>query len=428
MKTTTRIIAWLLLAAAFTVHAETRVALVIGNGAYEHAPHLPNPVHDATDVAAALGRLGYTVQLVTDARLPGMQEALARFARVATGADQAMIYYAGHGMEAGGVNYLLPVEARVESESTVPFEAVSLSNVMGVASGARHLGLVVLDACRNNPLAGGTRSTGRGLAAVEPAGSKLLVAYATRDGHVAADGSGRNSPYTAAILETLQEPGLEVRVFWGKVHDRVLSATRNAQEPFIYGALGGEQIYLNSLVPVPATPGPGAPSAEVLLWQSVERLKTAEAYRAYLEQYPAGQFSSIAKLQLAALTPRPVSGAGAPSTPAPKPQEPSAAASAAALTNWNAGWFMQFDEKSKAQACQRASEPDLKGSTVLQCSSFFGDGRTAFLVRLGPSKDRAAFDMTRKRYLSRGVFSVLLHNEDCPLLALHPVDCASPSP
>jgi formylglycine-generating enzyme required for sulfatase activity len=231
----------------------TRVALVIGNGAYEHTLRLPNPVNDATDIAASLGSLGYSVQLVKDATKVDMEVALARFAGVARGADQVMIYYSGHGMEVKGINYLLPLDASIESETTVPLEAVSLPTVMDIAAGARQLGMVVLDACRSNPLADtmqrvdGTRGAySRGLQRVEPHGN-LLVAYATREGAVAADGDGRNSPYTTAILSALQKPGLEVRLFWGLVRDSVLSATQDKQEPAIYGSLGAEQIFLNSL-------------------------------------------------------------------------------------------------------------------------------------------------------------------------------------
>jgi uncharacterized caspase-like protein len=425
----------LLLAVTFSVHAQMRVALVFGNGAYEHAPVLRNPVRDARAISEALRVLGYDVQVVTDARKPAMEAALASFATSARRAQQALVFYSGHGLEVRGINYLLPVEARIVSESTVALEAVPLPAVMEVAAGARQLGLVVLDACRDNPLANsmersdGTKGASRGLASVEPTGSNLLVAYATRNGRVAEDGQGDHSPYTTAILEALQVHGLEVRQLWGRVRNRVLATTNRAQEPFTYGTLGEEALYLNPPAASPPPPPQYDPRAgELAVWQSALRLGTADAYRDYLTQYPAGQFSTQAKLQIAALTSRPASGAAAPSTPAPKPQEPRPAASAAALTNWNAGWFIQFDEKSKAQACQRASEPDLKGSTVLQCSSFFGDGRPAFLVRLGPSKDRAALDMTRKRYLSRGVFSVILRNEDCSLLLPHAVDCASPSP
>jgi formylglycine-generating enzyme required for sulfatase activity/uncharacterized caspase-like protein len=310
--------AWLLAFLPDALLAQERVALVIGNGKYAHARVLSNPVHDATDMAAALGKIGYRVQLVTDTSKAGMEAALKQFRRAATGADQAMIYYSGHGIEVGGVNYLLPVEASLESETDVPLEAVSLSEVMGVASRARRLALVVLDACRDNPLANsmprvnGAKGVGMGLATPNPTGNEL-VAFATRDGQTSSDGTGRNSPYTKAILDTLQEPGLEVRLFWGRVHDRVMSSTRPPQEPFIYGSLGGEQLYLNPPVPAATTPVPGAPSAEVLLWQSVERLRTAEAYRAYIAQYPTGQFSSIAKLQLAALT-RPASGGSSSSS------------------------------------------------------------------------------------------------------------------
>jgi formylglycine-generating enzyme required for sulfatase activity len=292
-----------------------RVALVIGNGAYENTAHLPNPVHDAADIAAALEKLHYSVQLLTDASKAGMEAALARFSREVSGADQAFIYYAGHGIVVGGVNYLLPVEARVESERSVPLEAVALPTVMGVAQGA-HLGIVVLDACRNNPLvshlqnAGGARALARGLAAVDPAGSNLLVAYATRDGHVAADGTGRNSPYTLAILQTLQEPGLEVNLFWRKVRDRVLAATQSQQEPFTYGSLSSEQLYINP----PAGPPPAGPQydRELVMWQGAQALGTADAYREYLSHYPQGQYSGLAKLQIAALIrPAPEASPGA---------------------------------------------------------------------------------------------------------------------
>jgi formylglycine-generating enzyme required for sulfatase activity len=250
-----------------------------------------------------------------------MEAALTQFAKAATGADQAVVYYSGHGIEVGEVNYLLPVEASIESEPTVPVEAVSLAAVMGIASGGRQLGLVVLDACRDNPLAGSMKradgatrgAASRGLVRVEASGN-LLVAYATRDGQVASDGAGTHSPYTTAILDALKEPGLEVRLFWGKVHDSVLSATNRSQEPFTYGALGAKALYLNppaSAASVnPAGPPPPAydsRAAELALWQSAQSLGTAEAYLDYLKKYPEGQFSDQAKLHVAALT-RPVAG------------------------------------------------------------------------------------------------------------------------
>jgi uncharacterized caspase-like protein len=319
MRTTTCLAFCLLLTAAFSVHAERRVALVIGNGAYEHAPVLRNPVQDARAIAAALGNLGYGVQLVTDAKKPAMEAALAKFAGQASGADQAVVYYSGHGIEVGGVNYLLPVEASIASEATVPLEAVSLPTVMGVASRARQLGLVVLDACRDNPLgnsmerSNGTRGATRGLGAVEPTGN-LLVAYATKDGRVAADGTGVHSPYTAAILDTLKVQGLEVQLFWRQVHDRVLSATSRAQEPFTYGALGAEALYLN---PPAASAGGSPPPAAALsppaasgpavnpdedAWSAARDADTAGAYQAYLKAFPHGVHAVAARIRLAGKT------------------------------------------------------------------------------------------------------------------------------
>jgi hypothetical protein len=181
---------------------------------------------------------------------------------------------------------------------------------MGIASGARRLALVVLDACRDNPLANsiervnGTRGATRGLAPVEPVGSNLLVAYATKDGHVASDGTGAHSPYTTAILEALKVPGLEVQLLWRQVHDRVLSATGRAQEPFTYGALGAEALYLNPPGPTGVSGAPIVQSgsaydpraAELAVWQSAQSIGTANAYRDYLSRYPDGQFSTQAKL------------------------------------------------------------------------------------------------------------------------------------
>jgi hypothetical protein len=337
MRTKTWVTFCLLLSAAFSIHAETRVALVIGNGAYEHAAHLRNPVQDAHAIAAAFRGLGYSVQLVEDARLPGMQAALSQFARAAAGADQAVVYYSGHGIEVGGVNYLLPVEASIATERTVALEAVPLPAVMDIAAAARRLGLVVLDACRDNPLANsmthanGTKSASRGLGRVEPTGN-LLVAYATKDGQVASDGAGPNSPYTTAILEALKVPGLEVQLFWRKVHDSVLSATGRAQEPFTYGALGAEALYLNppgsasgnNQFVAPPRPSSDQSAVELALWHSAEKLGTEEGYREYLAQYPQGKFSRMANLQVAALTRHSAAPAVPPLASIGRPSEPDA--------------------------------------------------------------------------------------------------------
>ncbi len=243
------LLAALLLASG--VHAAEKVALVIGNAKYQHTTTLANPVNDARDIAAALRNAGFAVEpVVENADKARLQAALAAFADKAHGARQALVYYAGHGIEAAGENYLVPVDAPLRNERTVSLEAVKLSDVLAVVSSAGQLGLVVLDACRDNPLAArmqridATRSATRGLGPPGEPGGNLMVVYAAEAGRVAADGAGRNSPFTQAVLGALNAPPMEVRQFWGHVRDQVFRSTGGAQRPFTYGSLGGEAIYL----------------------------------------------------------------------------------------------------------------------------------------------------------------------------------------
>ena len=228
--------------------AQTRVALVIGNSAYRHVPALPNPRNDASDVAASLERLGFAVRRIDDAGFEQMRRALLEFGTAARGADMAIVFFAGHGMEIGGDNWLVPVDAELKSDLDTEQEAISLRNVVVTVSAASKLGLVVLDACRNNPFmakmqrTAATRAVDRGLARVEPTGS-VLVAYAARDGTVADDGTGRNSPFTTALLRHMETPGLEINFLFRRVRDDVITATGRRQEPFVYGSLSKQEIY-----------------------------------------------------------------------------------------------------------------------------------------------------------------------------------------
>ena len=230
--------------------AETRVALVIGNSAYRAAPRLNNPTRDAGGVAEALRRVGFsTITVRLDADQGEMRASLQAFARAARTADVAAVYFAGHGLEMGGVNYLIPVDARLSADSDVAYEAIPLDLVMDAVSGARRLGLVMLDACRNNPFVaqmavrrGSQRSLGRGLARVEPIGNTLVV-YAARDGTTATDGDASNSPFAQAVIKRLPTPGLEVGLAFRQVRDDVVAATGGVQQPFTYGSLGGEPFY-----------------------------------------------------------------------------------------------------------------------------------------------------------------------------------------
>jgi uncharacterized caspase-like protein len=234
---------------AAPVQAEMRVALVIGNSTYQHVQHLPNPVNDAADMAALLRTLGFTVRHASDLGRVAMEEALADFTDEAAGADIALVYFAGHGMEVDRQNYLIPVDAKRETDRRLRFETVSLDDVMAALDGVKGLRMVLLDACRNNPFAtsmkvtASSRSVGRGLSRIEAA-QGTLISFAAKEGTVAADGEGRNSPYTAALLGNMKEPGLEINLLFRKVRDSVLAATGNAQEPFFSASLSSQSIYL----------------------------------------------------------------------------------------------------------------------------------------------------------------------------------------
>ena len=254
----------LLSALPVAAQAGGRVALVIGNSAYAHEKRLPNPGNDAADVGKAFERLGYSVTRLEDAKQSKLRDALGNFKRAAGASDVAVVFYAGHGIEVDGRNFLIPVDAALADDGDVEYEAVPLDLVMRAVGGARRLGLVMLDACRDNPFAkrmqsaGSTRSIGRGLARVAPSGG-TLVAYAAEDGKTAADGDGRNSPYTGALLEYLEEPGLEVSWLFRKVRAEVERTTGGSQTPIEYGKLPDEPVYLASAAAPPPPPPPPTP-------------------------------------------------------------------------------------------------------------------------------------------------------------------------
>ncbi len=225
-----------------------RVALVIGNSVYEHAPRLRNPERDARAVAEALRAVGFAdVTLKLDLGRDALIDALITFSDAAATAEWAVIYYAGHGIELGGANYLVPVDAELKRDAHVRFQAVHLDDVLGAMSGAKTLKLAILDACRDNPFANtmevaGTRSLGRGLGLVEP-DAGTLVAYAARDGQLAQDGDGDHSPYVTALLEHMTTTGLEINLLFRRVRDTVARLTQRAQEPYVYGSLPAQELY-----------------------------------------------------------------------------------------------------------------------------------------------------------------------------------------
>ena len=263
-----------LVAWASVALAAGRVALVVGNSTYAHIGRLPNPGNDAADMAAGLRRLGFDVTTVRDADRVAMTEALRVFTRESAGADVSLVFYAGHGLEMDGVNYLVPVDARLERDTDVRFEAIELDDVLASTMGA-DLRVVILDACRNNPLArsmqrtGASRNVSRGsFGDLDESllGDETLVAYAAAAGTTAADGTGRNSPYTSALLAYLEQP-LEIGLLFREVRARVLEATEGRQRPHEYASLLSEH-YLRAAT----GSDPRALEAALSLDRSVRRL------------------------------------------------------------------------------------------------------------------------------------------------------------
>ncbi len=231
---------------SFPALSETRVALVVGNGAYANTSRLANPLNDARDMAAALKVQGFDVVVAYDAGKTKLDEALRTFTDKLAKADVALFFYAGHGLQVGLQNYILPVDAKLQRERDLEFEAVKLEFVLRQMEIDREgkTSIVILDACRDNPLARnlassmGTRSTavGRGLATA-PAGLGTFIAYSTQPGNVALDGEGRNSPFAAALLKHLPAPGRNLPALLIEVRKDVVAVTKGQQVPWDHSAM-----------------------------------------------------------------------------------------------------------------------------------------------------------------------------------------------
>src|SRR6266436_5203995 len=228
---------------------ERRVALVIGNSAYQTVGGLRNTANDARAIAEVLKADGFTsVRIILDMTRASMIASLNEFQREADTSDWAVVYYAGHGMEVSGANYLVPIDARLGDDRDILDEAVSVDRILSVVENAKKLRLVMLDACRDNPFLKrmhrsiATRSISRGLAAIEPVGATLIV-FAAKDGETAEDGAGNHSPFAASLINRLQQPTIEINKLFRLVTSDVLKATGNKQRPFVYGSLPGEEDY-----------------------------------------------------------------------------------------------------------------------------------------------------------------------------------------
>jgi hypothetical protein len=296
---------WLFSQPAF---ADKRVALVMGNSAYQNVNRLANPTNDSEAMSAMLKKAGFdVVEFKRDLNVSEMRRALRDFSETARNADVAIVYFAGHGIEIDGINYVIPVDAVLERDIDAFDEAIPLDRILTVIEPAKQLRLVILDACRDNPFnktmkrSISSRAIGRGLAKIEPETPNTLIAFAAKAGSTASDGDGKNSPFTVALVKYLPRPGLDLRRAFGYARDDVLKATNNKQEPFIYGSLGGDNV---ALVPAPVettadTPKPLDDAAlELAFWESIKNDKNPELFQAYLNRYPKGVFADIATLNL----------------------------------------------------------------------------------------------------------------------------------
>jgi len=299
----------LLLLSAVAARADKRVALVIGNSAYQHAPALANPARDAKAMAAMFQMVGFdVVSAQYDVGDLQFKRAVRQFEDAAADSDIAVVYFAGHGIEIRGMNYLIPVDATLASDRDSEDEAITLERVIDSLDAAKQLRVVILDACRDNPFVQkmarqrttATRDVARGLGAVEPGSINTLIAFAAKAGSAADDGRGDHSPFTAALLNNLFVPGLDIRLAFGRVRDEVVKNTDNRQEPFVYGSLGGANI---ALVPAPEQRPQAATDleGEKSDYSRVEKLGTRRAWKIFLAQYPTGFYADLARENLAAL-------------------------------------------------------------------------------------------------------------------------------
>jgi len=338
-----RLCAAIMLCLVWTVpaHAARRAALIIGNSHYVNAAALANTAGDARRVAEAAQQAGFSVTLATDLTKDAFNQALREFRDQADGADVAMVYYAGHGIEGGGKNWILPVDVKLTDPRDLSLEALELNTILSTLEGAR-LRIVALDACRENPFGNswrsGTRAVSQGLAEMEIDGA--LVIYAAAGGQLALDtaGNGTGSPFAEALAKRLPEPGLSIHRLGPSIRDDVKESTGGKQVPWMSVSIGSEDLSLvpkpepvvaiapaPAPAPVPAAPPPSLMMNESMLWAGVDLAGTVESYQGYLEAFPQGQFANLARIKLDRLRAAAAVPTAAPS-PAAAPVAPPAPA------------------------------------------------------------------------------------------------------
>lgn len=303
---------------------EQRVALVIGNAAYKELP-LRNPVNDARAIAKKLRNIGFEVVLRENLQQRQIGSTLREFRSRLTPGAEALFFYAGHGLQVGGVNYLPAVDADIVSEDDVPTQSIDVNKVLDVMESQKtRLNLVFLDACRNNPFTRGFRAEGGGLARITPP-SGTILSFATRPGSIAADGTGANGLYTEYLLKAMDEQGIVIEQALKKVLAGVKRASNGKQEPWVEGGIEGNFFFRpgapSVAVPPPSADGPEAPPSalELAFWESIRTSQNPDDFKAYMAKFPNGLFLELAENRVKGLASAgsPSAGAAAPARPNP---------------------------------------------------------------------------------------------------------------
>jgi uncharacterized caspase-like protein len=323
---------------AATAH---RLALVIGNNAYADGV-LKNPINDARAMSATLRELGFEVRVLENADRMAMQRAVVEFGRKLNENTVGLFYFAGHGMQVRGANYLIPVKAEITSEEEVEVEGLDVAYVMArMATAKNQFNIVILDACRNNPFQRSFRSASNGLAAISaPTGT--LIAYATAPGSVASDGDSANGIYTAELVKAIRQPGVSMEEAFKQARSGVIQRTQGRQTPWESSSVIGHFSFKAAPAQVASLTAPVAPqrdsAAEIAFWNTIKDSQDLRDFQAYLDNYPDGTFDKLARIRIAALGDAgrtraasvPAAQSKAPPAPAPVAKKETAVASLAA--------------------------------------------------------------------------------------------------
>jgi hypothetical protein len=319
-------VAILLLSSLVGTHAASRIALVVGVSNYEHAGRLPNTLNDAKDMAVALKRLGFDVDTLLDPSRSALEAAVRRYGDRSTGAEVSLFYYSGHALEWFSHNWLLPVTASLATERDLRFEAVDLNAIQEQTYGAAKVSIFFLDACRDNPFARRLSVSRRdvpprGLAQVDVGAGGILVAFSTAPGQIALDslGAKRNSPFTAALLNHIETPGLEIKSLLVRVTREVVEETKGLQRPWQNSSLESDFYFVPPPAVAPTSPQSLA-ALEGMFWDSIKTSRDPADFKAYLTRFPKGVFVELAQNRLAALEQE-----GASRPPRAAPPQPSLA-------------------------------------------------------------------------------------------------------